>query len=340
MLYGCPAEESGSGKAYMGRAGSFDCLDAAFSWHPQCENTIMSFSLLANYGVRFAFKGVSAHAAANPERGRSALDATELMAVGVNYLREHVSQEARMHYAYTDVGGNLPNVVQSSAELRVLLRAPQLDQVEDIFQRVIKIAQGAALMTETEMSIHWDGAAANIVVNDTLSRAMYTNFISLPKIEYSKEDMDFLKSFASTLTEGDRKGARASVERYFISSTPEEKDLIARQPIMTDIAPYHLVETAFPGSSDVGDCSWHTPTAQVSLACYPQGIANHSWQQVACGKSGPIHKGLIQAAKVMAMTALDVLESPQLLNSAQTELRQRLGGTQYHCPIPAEVKPV
>jgi aminobenzoyl-glutamate utilization protein B len=308
LLYGCPAEEFGSGKAYMARLGLFNNLDAALTWHPQNMNSVLAISMLANYGIRFAFKGISSHAAGYPERGRSALDATELMAVGVNYLREHVIQEARMHYAYTDVGGEFPNVVQPTAELRFLLRAPKLEQVDEIFHRVEDIAKGAALMTGTSYKLTWEAATANIIVNDTYSKLMYDNFNALPPVNYSQDDIDFINAFE-------------------------------QGPILTNLLPYKHSDFVAPASSDVGDVSWQTPTTQCTVACYPQNMANHSWQQVSCGKSEPVHKGLVQAAKIMAMTGLDILEKPAIISAARDELAQRLNGTKYNCPIPPEIKP-
>ena len=173
--YGCPAEESGSGKAYMARAGLFDDVDFALSWHPETKPIIMNFSSLANYAVRFIFNGKSAHAAAAPHLGRSALDAVELMNIGVNYLREHMIPEARVHYAITDTGGNSPNVVQAHAEVAYLIRAPKKKQVMDLYNRVNDIAKGAALMTGTKMEAVFEGAASDLVPNHILANIMYKN---------------------------------------------------------------------------------------------------------------------------------------------------------------------
>ena len=184
-FYGCPAEESGSGKAFMTRAGLFDDADVAFSWHPWDVPGLMNVRMLANYSARFKFKGKSAHAAAAPHLGRSALDAVELMNVGVNYLREHMVPEARIHYAVTDTGGASPNVVQANAEVVYLIRAPEKDEVKSLYKRVHDIARGAALMTGTTVEVEFEGTASNLIPNSVLADVMYDN---LTKVELPTYD--------------------------------------------------------------------------------------------------------------------------------------------------------
>ena len=337
--YGCPAEESGSGKAYLARAGLFTGLDAALTWHPMMENSVWTMSSLANYQIFFSFKGRSAHAAAAPENGRSALDAAELMSIGVNYLREHIIQEGRIHYAYTDVGGGMPNVVQASSELLYFIRAPKPSQVQSIFERVVDIAKGAALMSGTTMSLRWDSAAANYLVNNTLGRAMHANMNALGPPAWTEDELAFARSFQATLDEGARASIPAALARYFPDVDRAALEAMAAKPILDDIVPYKETDRVLPGSTDVGDVSWQVPTAQVFTACYPQGTVSHSWQLTACGKSSLVHKGLIQAAKIIAFTAADILENPSLVAAAQTEYQQRLAGESYCCPIPSEVNP-
>jgi aminobenzoyl-glutamate utilization protein B len=337
--YGCPAEESGSGKAYLARAGVFTGLDAALTWHPMMENSVWTMSSLANYQIFFSFKGRSAHAAAAPENGRSALDAAELMNVGVNYLREHIIEEARIHYAYTDVGGGLPNVVQASSELLYFIRAPKPAQVKSIFERVAAIAEGAALMTGTTMSIRWDSAAANYLMNNTLGRAMHANMSALGPMAWTQEELAFARSFQATLDEGTRGAIPAVLARYFPGADQAALAAMAAKPMLDDIVPYQETDRILPGSTDVGDVSWHVPTAQVFTACYPQGTVSHSWQLTACGKSSLVHKGLIYAAKIIAFTAADILENPALAAEAKAEYQKRLDGECYCCPIPPEVIP-
>jgi aminobenzoyl-glutamate utilization protein B len=337
--YGCPAEESGSGKAYLARAGVFNGLDAALTWHPMNENSIWNMSSLANYQVFFSFKGISSHAAASPENGRSALDAAELMNVGVNYLREHIIQEARVHYAYTDVGGGLPNVVQPTSELLYFIRAPKAAQVQSIFERVCDIAKGAALMTGTTMSLRWDSAAANYLVNNTLGKAMHANMSALEPVTWTESELALAHSFQTTLGEAAFKTIPASLARYFPTAAPADLKTMAAKPMLDDIVPYRETDRVLPASTDVGDVSWQTPTAQALTACYPLGTVAHSWQLTACGQSPLVHKGLIQAAKIIALTAVDILENPQLLADAKAEHQKRLAGESYLCPIPPEVEP-
>jgi aminobenzoyl-glutamate utilization protein B len=339
VYFGCPAEEAGSGKAFMARAGLFNGIDGILTWHPMTETEIWGVSSLANYQVYFGFTGVAAHAAAAPEYGRSALDAVELMNVGVNYLREHVIQEARIHYAYIDAGGKAPNVVQPHAEVLYYIRAPKTSQAKSIFERVFDIAKGAALMTGTTMKMRWDSYCAEYLVNDALGKAMYHNLLAVGPNNYTKEEWAFAQRFVDGLPESARQGIPGRVAKLFPQEKPERIAEIAAQPIICDISQYKMTDQAMPGSTDVGDASWHAPTAQLLTACYPAGTVAHSWQFVACGKSSMAHKGMIQAAKVIALTALDMLENPSLLEEAKAEHARRLAGETYQCPFPPEVVP-
>ncbi|MDR2870838.1 MAG: amidohydrolase, partial [Deferribacteraceae bacterium] len=338
-LFGCPGEEGGSGKAFMAREKAFDNLDVALTWHPMAVNGIFDNSMLANYQVLYKFKGLASHAAASPHKGRSALDAVELMNVGVNFLREHVIQEARIHYAITNSGGFSPNVVQASADVLYLIRAPQTPQVDEIYHRVNKIAQGAAMMTETEVEIDFIKACANVVPNKTLSKILYNNFLEHKLPEYTAEEQAFAASMAATVS-----AATPDVERY-LGSHPE-----AMREYGTKLQGKALCDVIFPffenapdvllaGSSDVGDASWSVPTAQIMTACYAMGTPDHSWQLVSQGRTSIAHKGMLLAAKVLASAAVDILHTPDVITKAKAELQARLGGMQYKSAIPANVKP-
>jgi aminobenzoyl-glutamate utilization protein B len=339
-LFGCPGEEGGSGKAFMARAGVFAGLDVAFSWHPMAVNAIMELRFLANYQILYQFRGKASHAAASPHLGRSALDAVELMNVGVNFLREHVIPEARIHYAITHTGGFSPNVVQPKAEVLYLIRAPGQSQVEEIYQRVNKIAQGAALMTETEVDITFIKACSNVIPNKTLGRLLYDALKAQALPEYTEEE----RSFAAALAQSSPKspGAEAAM---FLSTT--EKDLreytriLGEKRLCDRVLPFYdeTPEPVFPGSSDVGDVSWNVPTAQIATASYALGTAEHSWQLVSQTRSSLGHKGLILAAKVIACACVEVLEHPEIAAKAKAEWEQRLEGQLYRCAIPPEVKP-
>ena len=338
-LFGCPAEESGSGKAFMARAGLFDGLDSLLTWHPMTETSIWGFSSLANYQVYFQFKGISAHAAAAPEHGRSALDAAELMSVGVNYLREHIIPEARIHYAYIDAGGISPNVVQPTSKVLYFIRAPRSSQVKGIYERVVKVAEGAAHMTETEMEVIWDSACAEYIINETLGRAMYANMEALGPIAYTDEEIEFARKFTSALGESTQNMLYIKLKGIFPNLDEDMLRKMAAKPIHDDIYPYSMTEKAMAGSTDVGDASWKAPTSQLLTACFPAGTVPHSWQYVACGKSSMAHKGMLYAGKVIAMTALDLLENRELVEKAKKEHSERLSGEPYYCPIPPEVHP-
>ena len=325
--YGCPGEEGGSGKTFMARAGLFDDVDFALCWHPMGYNSIMAVESLANYQVYFKFRGKSAHAAASPHLGRSALDAVELMNVGVNYLREHIITDARVHYAITNSGGLSPNVVQPYAEVLYLVRAPKVDQVQEIYERVCKIAKGAALMTETEVEIVFDKACSNVVQNETIEQVMYKNFQELGVPVHDEEELKLAKAVRATLTDQEKQTA----ER--LSADTPDPDMVSW------INPYTGATIPLNGSTDVGDVSWITPTAQCTTACFINGSTLHSWQWVTLGATSMAHKGMLHAGKVMASTAVDMLKKPELIEKAKAELKQRLGNTTYVNPIPEGVMP-
>jgi aminobenzoyl-glutamate utilization protein B len=323
----------------MAREGVFDDLDAAFAWHPMTVNAVWDISSLANFQVLYKFRGRASHAAGSPHAGRSALDAVELMNVGVNFLREHVIQEARIHYAITNAGGFSPNVVQADADVLYLIRAPQTPQVEEIYGRVNKIAQGAALMTETEVEIQFIKACANIVPNKTLSKVLYENFAEQEMPNWTEEERRFAEDVAKTaerhLDDLDRFLTRNPSDLRKYTRLLEGKSLCDLLLPFYENGPDGLGS----GSSDVGDVSWNVPTAQIVTACYSLTAPGHSWQRVSQSRTSLAHKGMLLAAKVMAGGAVDVLHSPEVLEKAKIELRERLEGAPYRCAIPPEVKP-
>ncbi|MDR1732192.1 MAG: amidohydrolase [Synergistaceae bacterium] len=338
-LYGCPGEEGGSGKAFMARAGVFDDLDVAVTWHPMTVNAIWDVSSLANFQVLYKFRGRASHAASSPHAGRSALDAVELMNVGVNFLREHVIQEARIHYAITNAGGFSPNVVQPAADVLYLIRAPKTPQVEEIYARVNKIAQGAALMTETELEIQFIKACANIVPNKTLSKVLYDNLLDQKLPDYTAEERRFADDVAKT-AEWTLDDVARFLGRY-PADLRKYSRLLEGKSLCELVLPFHEdgPDGLMPGSSDVGDVSWIVPTSQVVTTCYSITAPGHSWQRVSQGRTSLAHKGMLLAAKVMAGGAVDVLHSPDIVKKAKEELKERLEGAVYRCAIPPEVKP-
>lgn len=338
-LYGCPGEEGGSGKAFMAREGVFDDVDIALCWHPFAQNGMFSVSSLANYQVYYKFYGKSSHAAASPHLGRSALDAVELMNVGVNYLREHIIPEARIHYAVTNTGGNSPNVVQAEAEVLYLIRAPKASQVQEIYERVCDIAKGAALMTQTRCEIVFDKACSNFIPNNTIEEILYENFKEAGAPHFNEKDKECAKKMAETLSDSDLENELGTIKMFTGGKGKKIIKDLKEKELSEVILPYVHYSGILAGSTDVGDVSWLVPTGQVMTACYALGTPGHSWQMVAQGKTDFAHKGMLTAAKVLAMTVLDILMDPQIIYKAKEELKEKLDGETYVCPIPSEVKP-
>lgn len=327
--YGCPAEEGGAAKTYMVREGLFDDVDAAISWHPATFTGVNEARSLANTRIDFTFQGKAAHAAGAPELGRSALDAVELMNVGVNYLREHIPDSARVHYAYLDAGGVAPNVVQAKATVRQLIRASSLPELADLVTRVRNIADGAALMTGTNVSSQVFSGVSNLLGNRPLEEAMQRELERLGPVAFDDADDVFARDIQKTLSAAD------------ISTTFKR---IGAQPVkglaLCDfIAPLDRHSEGGEGSTDVGDVSWAVPTVQARVATCAIGTPFHTWQTVAQGKAPAAHKGMVYAAKTMAATACRLIESQSLLTSAQAAHKSHLEQTPYTCPIPDDVHP-
>lgn len=326
-FYGCPAEEAGSGKAHMVKAGVFDDVDLAISWHPANANAVMNMSSLANYAIKFKYYGISSHAAATPHLGRSALDAVELLNIGVNFLREHVEQDVRMHYAITNAGGTAANVVQAYAEVSYLIRAPKKKQVMDVLKRVQKIAEGAALMTETTVEMEFEGAASNLIPNTTLAKVMQQQLEEAVPLSFTDEEYAYAQKLYDTLDE--------PIQKANATLVPSQKwKLLDGKKLNTFVEDFYP-ETLLPGSTDVGDVSWVTPTAQVATCCWPLAVPAHTWQVVAVGKTSIAHKGMLYAAEVMANTAIYAIENEQIIKEAKQELLTRLNGETYVSLIPS-----
>ncbi|MBS1230139.1 MAG: Catalyzes the cleavage of p-aminobenzoyl-glutamate to p-aminobenzoate and glutamate, subunit [Proteobacteria bacterium] len=309
--YACPAEENGAGKAFLARDGHFDDVAAALTWHPGSSTGVMTGPTLANKQAYFRFSGRAAHAAAAPHLGRSALDAVELMNVGVNYLREHMIPEARVHYAITDAGGSAPNVVQASAEVLYLVRAPDAAAVEALYQRVCKIAQGATLMTETQVAIRVDKASAHMLHSQTLDGHLAEVIGRLGGPQFDEHDAQLAREMQSAMSRDDI----AAAKRKFLIRADDD------QPLSGEAMPYQPFHPSVGGSTDVADVSWVVPTTQCWSACYAIGTPAHSWQNVAQGKTAHAHKGMLHAAKVLAVTAIELISDPQRREAAQQELR-------------------
>lgn len=328
--YGCPAEEGGAAKAFMVRDGLFDDVDLAISWHPATFTAVNRANSLANTRIDFTFHGKAAHAAAAPELGRSALDAVELMNVGINYMREHMPDDARVHYAYLDAGGVAPNVVQHRATVRQLVRARDLPGMRSLLERVKKIAEGAALMTETTVESRVFTGVSNLLGNRPLEEAMQDELEHLGPVEFDDNDRAFAREIQKTLTDED-----IAVSFRRCGMPPPDKEL----PLCDFVAPLDLKGEGGEGSTDVGDASWAVPTVQARIATCAVGTPFHTWQTVAQGKAPAAHKGMIYAAKVMAATARRAIEDQSLRDGAWAEHRAQLKKTPYVSPLPSDVKP-
>lgn len=282
VLFGTPSEERDACKAFMARDGIFDGIDAAFTWHPEARNAAWTAGSLANIIVMFHFKGKSAHAAATPHLGRSALDSAELMNIGVNYLREHVVPEARIHYAYTDAGGTAPNVVQATSTLYYFIRAPKLNQALEIYERIKNISKGAALMSGTEVDIDFKLALSDFIPNPTMTKVLYDSLVDFGAPEFDEKDSKIAKEFFNTLSDEEKEIQRKALTSTYGVEAAEE---ILNKALATEIEPLSFAEGYIAGSTDVGDLSYVVPTGQMMVATAAIGTSLHSWQMSAQGKS-------------------------------------------------------
>ncbi len=326
--YGCPAEEGGAAKTFMVRSGAFDDADIAITWHPNSFWEVAVTPSLANTRADFIFTGRASHAAVSPHLGRSALDAVELMNVGVNYMREHMPSEARVHYALLDTGGIAPNVVQAHARVRYSIRDRDLPGMNALVARVHKIAQGAALMTETSVEMRIISAVSNVLDNTPLEQTLHRIMQELGPPHFDEADKAFATKIRATLTEGDI----ASVY-HSIGMEPTDR------PLADFIVPLEAKRNPQIGSTDVGDVSWVVPTVQVHAPTVAIGTPFHTWQIVAQGKSPHAHKAMVQAAKAMAALGVQALGDPDLISAARADLQKRTARTPYVNPLPDNVAP-
>ncbi|MCO4822308.1 MAG: amidohydrolase [Flavobacteriaceae bacterium] len=307
-FYGCPAEEGGSGKVYMTRAGLFDDVDTVLHWHPSSVNAANPGAALANKSAKFRFHGVSAHAAGAPERGRSALDAVESMNYMINMMREHIPQDARIHYVITD-GGKAPNVVPDYAEVYYYARHNKRDVVIDIFDRMINAAKGAALGTDTTMEFEMIGGTHELLPNLALQKLMYDNLTAIGGFKYSDVELDFANKISKSL------GQESLDTKY-----------------SEGIVPYTVNAKAY-GSTDVGDVSFTVPTVGLGTATWVPGTAAHSWQAVAAGGTSIGSKGMMIAAKALTATAMDLFTDTSLIAKAKEEFLKRRGADFKYIPL-------
>jgi aminobenzoyl-glutamate utilization protein B len=333
--YGCPAEETLVGKTFMARAGVFDDLDAALAWHPGDINSVWASSSLAMNSFKVNFHGASSHAAADPHNGRSALDGAQLMDIGVNYLREHIIPEARIHSVITS-GGQAPNVVPAYAQIWYFVRAPRRDQVDAIYARVLDIAKGAALMSGTTYDIDFVTACYELLPNLALSRLILEKLQAIGDLSFSAEEQAFARQLQATFAPGTVEHAFELTQRL----VSRELDPTALEtPLWEQILPHTETPMVMPASTEVGDVSQIAPTGQLTTTCWPLGTPGHSWQIVASSGSSMGAKGMLLAAKALALTSLDLLTRPDLLAEAQAEFARKKKGTSYTSPLPAGAVP-
>jgi aminobenzoyl-glutamate utilization protein B len=313
-VYGCPAEEGGSGKVFLVRAGLFNDLDAVIHWHPDDVNAVSTTSALANKSAKFKFYGISAHAAAAPDQGRSALDAVEAMDNMVNMMREHIPQETRIHYVITN-GGKAPNVIPDFAEVYYYVRHPKRKDVVEIFDRVVKAAEGAALGTGTTMKYDIIGGTHDLLINRTLAEVMQTNLEKVGGVTYTEEEKAFAKKIQPTFI-----GAPVALETA------------------GTVKPLSYISEGNSGSTDVGDVSYTKPTVGLRGATWVPGTPAHSWQAIASGGTEIGTKGMLVASKTMALTAIDLMSNPALIQKANEEFKASIGDYKYKALL-GDIKP-
>ena len=313
-VFGTPAEEGGSGKVFLVRAGLFNNLDAVIHWHPDDVNAITTTSALANKSAKFKFYGISAHAAAAPDQGRSSLDAVEAMDNMVNMMREHVPQETRIHYVITS-GGKAPNVIPDFAEVYYYVRHPKRKDVVEIFDRVVKAAEGAALGTGTTMKYDIIGGTHDLLINKTLAEAMQINLEKVGGVSYTEAELNFAKKLEASFV-----GAKVDLATA------------------GTVRPISYISEGNSGSTDVGDVSYALPTVGLRAATWVPGTAAHSWQAVASGGTEIGTKGMLVASKTMALTAIDLMSNPVLLAKAMEEFIKSKGDYKYKALL-GDIKP-
>ena len=302
-LFGCPGEEGGGGKVIMADNGVFDDVDAVVSWHPESMYMVRTRPALANAMIDYSFTGVSAHAGANPQDGRSALDAVELMNIGANFLREHMPTTSRVHYAIIDAGGDMPNVVQQRAKVRYMIRATTTKEVNELADRVSRIAQGAALMTDTKVVEESLMAYKELITIPTLQRVANEVMQSIPVPTATKEELDFAKKLQTTL-----------------KLTPEQKATPYSDKVLDPMPP-----VAHGGSTDTANVSYVTPTVQMHVGCWIKGTPGHSWQSATESRYSYAKKSALWASKAVAGTAITLLTNPDFIKKAKEEHKLKLG---------------
>lgn len=312
-FYGCPAEEGGGGKIYLVRAGAFKDCDVVLHWHPGSENRASLKGNLGNITGKFRFHGAPAHAAGSPEKGRSALDAVMVFTHAVELLREHVPDSTRIHYVITS-GGDAPNVVPAFAEVFLYLRSPNMNTLDDVWPRLLKCAEAGALATETKFALEIVNSSYTILPNDALAKLLDKNLRAVGGVNYTQDETAFAEELRKSLT-----GEVPALDRAAKIMAPEEG--------------------IGYGSTDVGDVSWVVPTGGFNTATFVPGAPGHSWQSTACAGHSIGRKGMVNAAKVLALSAMDLFTDKKHIADAKASFEKRKGSKSYQSRLPAGQKP-
>lgn len=332
VFWGCPDEEVGCGKSYLTRDGMFDELDVALTNHPGIANFVNEGIQSSVYTLDIEFWGRSSHAAAAPWDGRSALDAVELMLVGINYLREHVTKGISIHYIITD-GGERPNMVPKHASARVMFRGETIQKTRDVYQRVLKIAEGAALMTETSFEHTINNAFYSFNVNETLAKAAYDSLCECGPVQWTQEELNFAAKLQGRY---DEDTILESIRNYVTDAgIPYLRDVVLHE----GVTPYLGKPFYTKGSTDVSDVSWVVPTVELCTACRPVGIAAHTWEQTSCAGMSIGQKGMLYAAQALSLTGYKLMTSPELLEQIKEEFAKSTEKGGYEPLLPAEKMP-
>ncbi len=337
--YGCPAEEEGGGKVFMARAGVFDDIDAAFNFHPDTINMPAKGSTVGINAIYYRFHGRTAHASVAPHEGRSALDAVELMNVGVNYLREHVTSDVRIHYVITN-GGLAPNIVPEESEVFYYIRAAKSEYLAEVVERIRKVAEGAAMMTETTVEIHFEDGFSPVLNNHYLADMQYQAMKSVGAFQFTQDEIDYAQKINDAFSSTNAAHLEQRISAFSIP--PQEQKLLKKHknhPLIGENFPAMDAGVVAPGSTDVGDLSQVVPLSMLITACWPTGVPGHSWGNVAASGMSIGHKGMLHAAKIMAVTAMEIFSAPEHLTKIKEEFKEKTGGMPYTAPIPDTIMP-
>jgi aminobenzoyl-glutamate utilization protein B len=337
--YGCPAEEEGGAKVFMAQSGAFNDLDAALNFHPGKVNMPTKGVAVGIQALYYRFKGRTAHAGGSPHEGRSALDAVELMNIGVNYLREHVKSDVRMHYIITQ-GGKAPNIVPEMAEVYYYLRAAKPDTLASVIERVQKVAEGAALMTETSFEIRHEIGYSPLLSNHYLADLQYQAMQAIGPIQFTPQEIGFAQQVNNGFPGTNADHMDNLIEHY--KPSRENAAIFDRSrdlPLVGDNFPALDENVIATGSTDVGDLSQIVPVSMLATACFPTGCPGHSWGNVAAAGMSIGHKGMLHAAKIMALTAVELYSNPQHLVEIRQEFERAMKNKKYVPAIPEKLRP-